>query len=53
MQNGVILLLGCMVLSIIITCMFCHCVGNNYWEASDAAEFAGVELTLRGDVQMH
>lgn len=51
MQNGVILLLGCMLLSIIM-CMFCHCVGN-YWEANDAAEFAGVELTLRGDVQMH
>lgn len=28
--------------------MFCHYVGNGCWEASDAAESAGVELTLRG-----
>lgn len=34
--------------------MFCHCVGNDNWEASYAAESAGMELelTLR-DVQVH
>lgn len=33
--------------------MFCHCVGNDYWEVNDSAESAGVELPLRGDVQVH